>query len=71
MPRFTVFMSTLGQAYTEAFELVESIGAEAAHVASERAEAYRRKGDEALARYWEKVTAFVTHLCRPEGHSIH
>ena len=63
-------MGTVGQAYNLAVEMHEAIGEEAAFVASESAELCRRKGDDSGAHYWEQVTAFVTHLCRPESKII-
>lgn len=55
-------MGTLGQAYSEAVQLHRDTGDEAAHVASERAEECGRKGDEAGATYWVRVTAFLAHI---------
>jgi hypothetical protein len=55
-------MNTLGQAYKVAVELHHTLGDEAPHVASERAQSFRRSGDEPEAVHWDRVTAFLTKL---------
>ena len=57
-------MDSLGQAYRVAVEMQQSFGEEAANVALEKAESYRRKGEEEEASYWDPITAFTVHMAR-------
>ena len=64
-------MGTLGQAYSEALQMLQTLGDEAKHVAAERAEACRRKGDEAGVVFWDRVTAFVVYIANEGPDTIH
>jgi len=62
---------TMGDAYKAALRMQDALGSEATHVAEERADACRSKGDVDGCRYWQRVASFLGHLSRSPSPTIH